>query len=360
MFVLDYSNADYNGLCDYLLDIDYSVCLQSGSIEFVWSYLKSVILTGMNMFIPKRQVKHKRYPQWYNSEIRHTINCLRTARKKHQSSSLKVQALESRLSSLIITAKSDFEHSLSMQPASKIYKYIRSFLPSYSVPPIVSLDSRTGSSDYEKVTLFNTFFHSVFTLSSYQIPPMESFPSATSTVSDISISEMDVYKALSSLNTTKAMGPDRIGPKVLKHCASALYSPLHHLFLLCLSQHNLPSEWREHLIIPVFKSGDKSSVKNYRPISLLCTTSKILEKLIYDKLIGFISSSISSSQFGFRPKHSSTQQLLSFLHSLHNPLTTCSQADVIYLDFKKAFESVPHNELLVKLWSFGIRGNLWK
>ena len=129
---------------------------------------------------------------------------------------------------------------------------------------------------------------------------------------------------------------------------------------MCLSQHEIPTEWREHLIIPVYKSGDASLIKNYRPISLLCTTSKILEKLIYDKVISFVSSTISSCQFGFRPKHSSTQQLILFLNKIHHSLTTHSQADVIYLDFKKAFDSVSHNELLVKLWSFGITGNLWK
>ena len=156
------------------------------------------------------------------------------------------------------------------------------------------------------------------------------------------------------------MGIDGIGPKILKRCALALYKPLHHLFLLSLSQHSLPSDWRVHLIIPVFKSGDKSSVRNYRPLSLLCSVSKILEKLIYDKIIPFISTSISSCQFGFRPKHSSTQQLLTFLNTVHTILDTHSQADVVYLDFRKAFDSVPHNEILIKLWSFGLTGNLWK
>ena len=208
------------------------------------------------------------YPYWYNSKIIHAINCMHTARKQSKTPSnlLKIQALESHLSSLISTAKSS---NLSTQPASKIFSYIRSFLPSSSVPPIVSLDSHTGSSNYEKATLFNNFFHSVFTHSSFQIPPLESLPTPVSTLSDIGISEMDVYEAPSSLDTTKASGPDGIGPKVFAHCGSALYSPLHHLFLLCLSQHHLPSEWREHLIVPVFKSGDMSSVKNYRPYAQL-------------------------------------------------------------------------------------------
>ena len=143
--------------------------------------------------------------------------------------------------------------------------------------------------------------------------------------------------------------------KSLEHCALALYKPLHHLFLLSLSQHYLPSDWRTHLIFPVFKSGDKSSVCNYRPISLLCTVSKVLEKLIYNQIIHFVSASISPSQFGFRPKHSSTQQLLIFLSFIQDSLASNSQADVIYLDFKKAFDNVSHNELLVKLvW------NNWK
>ena len=179
-------------------------------------------------------------------------------------------------------------------------------------------------------------------------------------ISDIGISESDVFEALSSLDPNKAMGIDGIGPKILKHCALALFKPLHHLFLLSLSQHYLPEDWRCHLIVPVFKSGNKSSVRNYRPISLLCTVSKVLEKLIYDIITQFVSSSISPSQFGFRPMHSSIQQLLVFLSIIQDSLATNSQADAVYLDFRKAFDSVPHNELLVKLWSFGITGNLWK
>jgi len=108
-------------------------------------------------------------------------------------------------------------------------------------------------------------------------------PSPQSTVSDISISEDDVYSALVSLDPTKSMGIDGISPKLLKHCALALYQPLHHLFLLTLSQSYIPEEWRTHLITPILKSGDKSKVNNYRPISLLCSVSKVLEKSFMTK-----------------------------------------------------------------------------
>ena len=357
--VFNFSNADFDGLSDFLLDLDLSWCLQSSSVERVWTHLKNSILKGMNLFIPKVKVKYKRYPCWFNSEIRHIIKCLRSARRNHSSPS-KVHSLESYLSQLMVNAKLNFEHNLALQTSDKIFKHLRGLSSSRSIPSIVTLDSHTGSSDYEKASIFNKFFHSVFTKSAFQLPPIEDLHTPTPTLSDIGISELDVFEALSTLDTSKAMGIDSIGPKILKRCALALYKPLHHLFLLSLSQHSLPSDWRVHLIIPVFKSGDKSSVRNYRPISLLCSVSKILEKPIYDKIIPFVSTSISSCQFGFRPKHSSTQQLLSFLNTVHTILDTHSQADVVYLDFRKAFDSVPHNELLMKLWSFGLTGNLWK
>ena len=72
-----------------------------------------------------------------------------------------------------------------------------------------------------------------------------------------------------------------------------------------------------------------------------------------------MNSSISTKQFGFLHNRSTLQQLLIFLNTVSLSLNTNSQIDAVYLDFKKAFGSVAHNELLFKLWSFGITGNLW-
>ena len=102
-----------------------------------------------------------------------------------------------------------------------------------------------------------------------------------------------------------------------------------------------------------------SKVQNYRPISLLCSISKVFEKLIYN-IIDHVSSFISDFQFGFRQHYSTTHQLLLFLSSIFNSFDQRSQTDCIYLDLHKAFDTVPHNELLFKLWSIGITGNLWE
>ena len=130
------------------------------------------------------------------------------------------------------------------------------------------------------------------------------------------------------------------------------------MFQKCLQQCAIPSEWATHIIIPVFKSGEKNLVSNYRPISLLCNVSKVLEKLVYDKTINFITESISLVQFGVPKGRSTLQQLLVFLNFVHN--NHDQQVDIIYLDIKKAFDSIPHDKLLHKLYSCGIQGNLWK
>ena len=117
-----------------------------------------------------------------------------------------------------------------------------------------------------------------------------------------------------------------------------------------ISKHYIPEEWRIHLIIPIFKSGDRSAVKNYRPISLLCTISKVLERIVFAHIIDFVSNSISPMKFGFLQNHSTLQQLLVFLRDIYNSFTHNTPTDVLYLDFKKAFDSVSHNELLFKLW----------
>ena len=98
------------------------------------------------------------------------------------------------------------------------------------------------------------------------------------TLSNINnFSESDVYNALTSLEPNKAIGIDGIGPNILKVCVPLLYKPLHYLFILRIHHCKLHSEWLIHCITPMFKSGNKSSFKNYRPISLLCNMSKVLE-----------------------------------------------------------------------------------
>ena len=164
---------------------------------------------------------------------------------------------------------------------------------------------------------------------------------------------------MSTLNTTKATGIDGISPVLLKSCASSLSTPVHTLFLLSITRGALPKEWKTHLITPIFKSGDKADIKNYRPVPLLCILSKVLEKLIYNSLSEFVSNRISTQQFGFTKGRSSLQQLLVYFSNVLDATDRSASVDVMYLDLCKAFDSVSHTKLLHKLHTYGISEKLW-
>ena len=154
---------------------------------------------------------------------------------------------------------------------------------------------------------------STFSSSSYVLPPVRCLPTPTSQLNHIDITPTDVYNALSSLDPTKAVGCDNIHRYILKHCATTLYTPVTNLFQASILNQLLPTEWKVHKIRPIFKKESPLHVENYRPISLLCILSKVLEKIIYVKIIPFIRPRLSKNQFGFlRNRSCLTQLLVSF------------------------------------------------
>lgn len=364
-YILNYSKADWSGLTQYLFDFDFSQLYHVSDINSLWCQLKQIIQDSANLFIPKTRIRSSPNPVWFTPTIRHHLHIVHSLRKACRkrptpSNNANLASAESRLQTLMTQAKSDFEDhlitSFAHNNSNKIYSYIRSLSRHSNFPPVMYLDSTPASTDLEKAELFNQFFYSVFSTTTFTLPPISRLPVHSNTLDKIDITETDILEALTSLDPSKAQGPDELGPSLLKHCSYALCAPLLHLFSQCLQQHNIPSEWKLHSISPIYKAGDKNSIKNYRPISLLSCTSKILERIIYNKIIDHILASSVPEQFGFLPNRSSTQQLLLFLHHI---LSSLSSTDVIYLDFQKAFDKVSHTELLLKLWSIGISGDLW-
>ena len=116
------------------------------------------------------------------------------------------------------------------------------------------------------------------------------------------------------------------------------------------------------IVIPVFKKEDNQDCNNYRPISLLPNISKVFEKLIKDRLSKFLEENkcLFSKQFGFRNKHSTTHTLINLTETIREALDNDEFACGVFLDFKKAFDTVNHKILLKKLEHYGIRGHAAK
>ena len=361
--VFNFHQADLMGLNDYLLEQDFDPCLVSNDVEYIWSYIKDIIYKGFDLYVPRKRSKTKCYPPWYSANIIHDCNKLKTLKKSLRPGSLlkrcRIEVLTSELNHKISEARATFEANLVMKNKDRgnavIFRYLNGLSQSSHIPSNVHYDSISASTDGDAAELFNQYFFSIFNRQNVPLPP-SSNPQAT--LDSISFSDADVHKILSSLAPDKAKGIDNIGPQILKACSLSLYILLSHLFAQSLNNSSIPQEWLIHLICPIHKSGDKSDVSNYRPISLLCTVSKVLERLVYNKIIDFISPQISNYQFGFLARRSSLHQLLMFLNSVFTSLLVKNSTDVIYLDIKKAFDSISHQSLISKLSTVGIRGVL--
>jgi hypothetical protein len=175
---------------------------------------------------------------------------------------------------------------------------------------------------------------------------------------DIVINTKGVFKLLKDLNPHKATGPDCIPSFILKSAAVELAPILTQLYQYSLAEGEIPSDWRDAHIVPVFTKGEKHLPSNYRPMSLTSIVCKVLEHIIHSKIMSHFDryNILTDKQHGFRSKRSCETQLVTTIQKIAQNLTSKGQVDVILLDFAKAFDNVPHRRLLHKLKFYGVDG----
>ena len=164
---------------------------------------------------------------------------------------------------------------------------------------------------------------------------------------------------LKSLGTANATGPDGIPATLLKETADVITPTLCRLFNDSISSGSLPDEWKTANIVPVYKKGDNENAENYRPISLLCIISKVLERCVLNNIKCHLLKIINVYQHGFLPGRSCMTNLIDVLHYVGSRLDRGGQIDMVYLDMSKAFDKVHHDVLIQKLRKVnGFGGNL--
>ena len=179
---------------------------------------------------------------------------------------------------------------------------------------------------------------------------------------NIDIVEDNVQEKLDKIRADKAPGADNMYPRFLKEIASELCLPLTLIFRKSLEAGEVPEDCKLANVSPIYKKGGREKVQNYRPVSLTSQVCKVLESIIRDSVVKHLYSNnlFQSSQHGFLTGRSCLTNLLSFLDELTTLIDEGSNVDVIYLDFAKAFDKVPHCRLLLKLRNHGIDGQVWK
>lgn len=168
----------------------------------------------------------------------------------------------------------------------------------------------------------------------------------------------EIRTVIKSLRNTISCGWDGIPSKLYKLALDFLVVPITYICNLCLEQGVFPTDLKKSIVTPIFKSGNKDNVNNYRPISLLPTLSKIFEKIINSRLLNFLErhNLLSTNQYGFRAKKSTTDAINKLVTHIVGNLDVNKKCVGIFLDLAKAFDTVSIPLLLKKLDYFGVRG----
>jgi hypothetical protein len=251
---------------------------------------------------------------------------------------------------------------ISKTEPKKFWKYVRSKKETIiGVADIIRVNEDGSSSkitnDNEKATVFAEYFSKVFTVegegSFDRLYPIH----IVSPMPELEITASQVELKLKKLKLDKSPGPDQLHPRVLYEVRELISGPLQLLFDKSINSGELPEDWKLATVVAIHKKGNKSDVKNYRPVSLTCILCKVMESFIRDHIMEhfFINKLFTNKQYGFIKGRSTALQLLALLDKWTQDLEEGGQVDVLYTDFEKAFDKVPHRRLIAKLEDYGIR-----
>ena len=167
---------------------------------------------------------------------------------------------------------------------------------------------------------------------------------------------------LEKLREDKSPGDDDLSPRLLKMISEEVAEPVTILFNQSMNEGDVPLDWKSANVTSIFKKGCRNQPDNYRPASLTSQLSKVLESIIRDAITRHLDRHklIQDSQHGFRRGSSCTTNILEFLDMVTDTINQKGNVDVIFLDFTKAFDKVPHRRLLAKLQAHGIDGQVMR
>ena len=344
----------------------------SGDVTKAWDEMKSMVIRGTNKFIPKHTPGKRKQKSWID---RTTI---RSIKMKHRAWN-KFNRLRSitnwnnytkarnYATFQVKKAKYMYEYKISKEIKKNpkcFWRMVREKTKvKESIPNLVTKEGKNVQDDTEKAEILNSFFVSVFTKeNTREIPNLNDRP-CQKLLEDILITETKVMKLLKNLKQSKSPGPDQIHNKVLYEIREQIVKPLTSMFQASLDSGQLLKDWKVANITPIFKKGKRTDPNNYRPVSLTSAVCKIMETMIRDEIRAHMEDQelFSQDQHGFRQGRSCNTQLLEAIHDWTNSIEEGHPVDVIYLDYRKAFDSVPFERLLKKLHAYGVRGKvlLW-
>ena len=368
-----WNSADFNSINHHLASIDWlSFICDNPDASGMWSAFIDVIFYIVSLYVPYRTTQScKHSPKCYNhvypKDIRKAfagkLRCWRRYKANPSSAlKLKYQRCTQTCKQLITEHVKNCEtRVLDVDNIGAFYKFANKRLGNKTgISPLYDESGKLILDDCGKANLLNNYFSSVGTVDNGVLPSVDTSSPSTRKLQLIVFTETNVTAAIRKLKSNLSSGPDGLPPLLYKRTCCSLARPLALLFTQLLSVSVVPDTWKTAIVTPVFKKGLSTDVANYRPISLTCVASKIMERIIVDQMTSFLADTnvINRAQHGFVKGLSTTTNLLESFNDWTISIQARKSVTVAYIDFAKAFDSVSHPKLLYRLRQYGIDGCL--
>ena len=366
---LNFRKGKYLGFRQYLSQIDWDTRFENLNASEMWHELKTALVTGIEQFIPKSNKRSSLKPMWMSAPIQIALNnkkqmwCQYKTSKSIVDYNLYKQSLN-KATNLIRASKRKLEIRIAdgiKNDPKAFFKYAKEKLKYRDkIPELEVSAGKTTTNDKDAASLLNNYFVSVFTRESEVNFTVNPIPTPIEISGRPVITTEVIERHLNKLNDEKSAGADDLPPIVLKKISKKIAYPLKMLFEKSLISGEIPEDWKCANVTPIHKKGSKKIPGNYRPISLTSQICRILERIIKEEMTEYLETNniIHGSQHGFLKRRSCVTNLLTYMESLTCHVDAGTPVDVIYLDFSKAFDTVPHKRLIKKLESIKLNKNI--
>ena len=365
-----YSKANWDDLkmaCHCLSENICDMYQQGVDTKVLSEKFKTSLLSAIDKHIPSKRQRPRHSVPWFNRTLRRLVRRKqRRHRKAKRSEDWKnYRFIQKECKRQFRRAEWSYvnnfiEEGLSNNNCKPFWNYVKSKKQdNVGVSPLKSKGS-LHSDGKSKAEILLSQFSSVFTRDSDSTSLPTVSRNIRDSIADLHIQEEGVLKLLRNLNINKASGPDSLPNRILKDCALELAPAVTAIFQSSIDSGQLPDDWTNANIAPVFKKGDRHLPENYRPVSLTSVLSKLLEHIVCKHMLVHLEKHkvLTSLNHGFRSGFSCETQLAVTIDDFVRNFDRSIHTDVAILDFSKAFDTVPHRKLLHKLNAYGIRGKL--
>ena len=362
-----FAKMDIEGLRAAAAQIDWDDVSRCADLQELWSVLKAHLMQLTELYVPLVRPRAPKKKPWHTAKHDRALRAKRVAfriwtENFSPNSEKMCRDANRHFTNLDRSGRRGYERSIALKAKRQpklFFAYVqRNKHLRTGVPALKNSSGELVENPDGKCELLRNFFSSVHRPDLHSTPP--DIPPPHTLMQPLEFAPAEVFAELKRLDKKKSPGPDEIHPNLLVEIAEFLAVPLAALFNLSLASGRIPDDWRSATVCPLMKKGDRHDAANYRPVSLTSVVSKVMERMLKAAVMDFALGNhlISPAQHGFLPHRSCLTNLLMADEKITEILDGGSSVDMVLIDFAKAFDSVNHRLLCLKLAASGIHPSI--